>query len=75
MDHQPDSFSRNRSDACNMHYIPLSINRPLSKIDEIRFITKLTNATVIGLSETKLDKAGLSIQLEIEGHDLVSTTS
>ena len=75
MDHQPDSFSRNRNDACNMHFIHLSINRLLSKIDEIRFITKLTNVTVIGLSETKLYKASLSSQVEKEGHDLVSTTS
>ena len=75
MDHQPDSFSRNRNDACNMHFIHLSTNRLLSKIDEIRFITKLTNVTVIGLSETKLDKANLSSQLEIEGHYLLSTTS
>ena len=35
------------------------------------YITKLTNVTVIGLSETKLDKANLSSELEIEGHDLV----
>ena len=75
MDYQPDSFSRNRNDPCNMHFIHLSTNRLLSKIDEIRFITKLTNVTVIGLSETKLDKANLSSQLEIEGHYLLSTTS
>ena len=34
------------------------------------YITKLTNGAVIGLSETKLDKANLSSELEI-GHDLV----
>ena len=40
-------------------------------MDEIRYIAKLTNATVIGLSETKLDDAVLSSELEIDGYDLV----
>ena len=54
-----------------MHFIHLNINNFLPRIDEIRYIAKLTNATVIGLSETKLDNAVLSSQLEIEGYDLV----
>ena len=54
-----------------MHFIHLNINNILPRIDEIRYIAKLTNATVIGLSETKLDNAVLSSQLEIEGYDLV----
>ena len=36
-----------------MRFIHLSLNRLLSKIDEIRYIAKLTNTTVIGLSETE----------------------
>ena len=40
------------------------------KYDEICYVAKLTNATVIGLSETKLDNAVFSSELEI-GHDLV----
>ena len=51
-----------------MHFIHLSINRLLSKI---WYIAKLTNATVIGLSETKLDKAVFSSELELEEYDLV----
>ena len=43
----------------------------MPKIDEIRYIVKLTNATVIGLSETKLDNTVLSSELEIEGYGLV----
>ena len=71
IDYQPDSFSGNRNNACNIHFIHLSVNRLLPTIDEIRYITKLTYVTVIELSETKLDKANLSSELEIEGHDLV----
>ena len=38
-----------------MHFIHLNINSFLSKINEVSYIAKLKNATVIGLSETKLD--------------------
>ena len=54
-----------------MYFIHLNTNSLLFKIDEICHIAKLTNATVIGLSETKLYNAVLSIELEIEGYDLV----
>ena len=54
-----------------MHFIHLNINSILSKIDEIRYIAILTNATFIGLSETKIDNAVLSSELGREGHDLV----
>ena len=77
MDYQLDPLSVVSNDAWNMflkrglHLIHLNINSILPKIDEIRYIAKLTNATVIGLSETKLDNAVLSSELEIEGYDLV----
>ena len=55
-----------------MQFIHLNINNSvLSKIDEIRYIAKLANATVIGLSETKLENTVLSSEFKIEGYDLV----
>ena len=77
MDYQRDPLSVVSNDAWNifqkrgMHFIHLNINSILPKIDEIRYIAKLTNATVIGLSETKLDNAVLSSELEIKGYDPV----
>ena len=77
MDYQLDPLSIVSNDAWNifqkrgMQLIHLNINSILSKIDEICYIAKLTNATAIGLSETKLDNIVLSSELEIEGHDLV----
>ena len=77
MNYQIDPLSVVSNDAWNifqkrgMHFIHLNINSILPKIDEIRYIAKLTNAIVIGLSETKLDNAVLSSELEIEGYDLV----
>ena len=54
-----------------MHFIHLNINSILLKIDEIRYIANLTNATVIGLRKTKFDNTVLSSELEIEGYGLV----
>ena len=77
MDYQLDLLSVVSNDTWNifqkgdMHLIHLNINSILPKIDEIRYIVKLTNATVIGLSETKLDNTVLSSEREIEGYDLV----
>ena len=51
-----------------MHFIHLNKNSLLPKIDEIHYIVKLTNATVIGLSETKHDNIILSSELKIEGY-------
>ena len=66
MDYQLDPLSVVSNDAWNifqkrgMHFIHLNINSILRKVDEIRYI-----ATVIRLSETKLDSAVLSSELEI----------
>ena len=54
-----------------MLFITLNVNSLQSKTDVTRDIAKLTNATVTGLSETKLDRTVLSSELEIEGYDLV----
>ena len=77
MNYQLDLLSVVINDAWNifkkrgMHFIHLNINSILPKTDEMRYTAKLTNATVIGLSETKLDNAVLSSELEIERYDLV----
>ena len=77
MDYQLDPLSVVSHNAWNifqkrgMQFIHLNIDSILPKIDEIRYIAKLTNATVIRLSETKLDNTVLSIELETEGYDLV----
>ena len=69
MDYQLDPLSVVSNDAWNItekqgiNFIHLNINSLLPKKDEIRFIAKLPNATVIGLSETKLDKNAHSATL------------
>ena len=74
MDYQLDPLSVVSNDTSiifqnwGMHFIHLNKNSLLPKIDEIRYIVKLTNAAVIGLSETKLDNIILSSELKIEGY-------
>ena len=38
-----------------LHFFQLNINSLMAKIDELRHIARLTNAAVIGISESKLD--------------------
>ena len=54
-----------------MRFIHININTLLPKTDEVRYIANITNASVIGTSETKLDETILSSELEVDGYDLV----
>ena len=54
-----------------MRFIYININTLLPKTDEVRYIANITNASVIGTSETKLDETILSSELEVDGYDLV----
>ena len=53
-----------------MHFIHLNVNCVLAKINESA-TEKWANATVIGLSETKIDNIFLNSELEIEGYEVV----
>ena len=54
-----------------MYFIHININSLLPKIDEVRYITNVTNASIIGVSETKLDETIWSSELEVDCYDLV----
>ena len=54
-----------------LHFIHININSLLPKIDEIRHMTKITNAATVGIGETKLGKSILSSEIDIEGFDLL----
>ena len=61
-----DNFSKR-----GLHLIHLNINSLLPKIEELRSIAKLTNAAVIGISESKLDKTIFNAEISIEGYDII----
>ena len=54
-----------------LHFVHLNINSLPSKIEELRQIAKDTNSAVIGLSETKLDKAILDGEISIPNYSVI----
>ena len=53
-----------------LHFIHLNINSILSKIDELRLIAQNSKATIIGISESKIDETVLDGEIDIEGFKL-----
>ena len=53
-----------------LHFFHISINSLPPKIHELRHFTKTRDASVVGISETKLDNSISSSEIEIEGYDL-----
>ena len=54
-----------------LHFLHLHINSLLPKIDELRHIARLTNAAVIGISESKLDDSVSTSEIQIDDYDLL----
>ena len=52
-----------------LHFLHLNINSLLPKIDELRHIARLTNAAVIGISESKLDDSEPTSEVQINEYD------
>ena len=53
-----------------LHFLHLNVNGLLSKIEELRLIAQKTNAAVIGISETKIDKSVLDGEVNIAGYEI-----
>ena len=54
------------------YFLHLNVNGPLSKIDELRLTAQKTNAAVIGISESKLDKSVLDGEVNINnGYEII----
>ena len=54
-----------------MHFIDININSLLAKIDEVRYIKSISNASIVAISEIKADETIFSSKLEVDGYDLV----
>ena len=50
-----------------LHFLHLNVNSLLPKIDEVKLTENKSNATILGISETKLDKTIMDSELYIEG--------
>ena len=66
-----DGLSWNVFDKNGLHFLEINGNNLLSKIEKIRFIVKKSKATVIGISETKLDRTIFDAEIYIEGYSIV----
>ena len=54
-----------------LHFIHLNINSLLSKIEELRFIAKSTNAAVMGICESKFDASVLEQETSIDNNKIL----
>ena len=54
-----------------LHFVHININSLLLKINELRYLAKSSNASIVGIIETKLDNSISSSENEIEGYDLL----
>ena len=48
----------------------MNINSLLPKTDEVRYMTNITNESIIGINETEIGETILSSELEVDGYDL-----
>ena len=55
----------------DLHLMDLNINSLLPKIDELRHMARLSNAAVIGICESKLDKSITNSEILIDNYDLL----
>ena len=68
---QIDGLSWNVFDKKGLHFLNMNVNSILPRTEEIRFIAKTSKATVIGISETKLDGTIFAAEIYIEGYSIV----
>ena len=54
-----------------LHFLHINVNSLLPKIYEVNLIANKSNATILGISETKLDNTIMDSELKIEGYDLI----
>ena len=54
-----------------MHFTQTNINITLPKMNKVGYIANITNESIIGISETKLDETVLLSELEVDAYDLI----
>ena len=57
-----------------LHFLHLNVNSLLPKIDQLCLIAKNSNAAVIGITESKLDKTVVDNEVNIDGYELKDLT-
>ena len=55
----------------SLHFIHLNINSLLSKIEELGYIAKSTDADIIGICESKLDTSVLDPEISTDNYKIL----
>ena len=58
-----------KKDDCT--FIHINISSLFPKYDEVHYITNITNVSIFGISEAKLEEIIWSNELEVDGYNLV----
>ena len=69
--HQPNLKEWDIFKIKGLHLLHLNVNSFLPKIDELRYIAKRSNATVMGITESKLEKCILDSEIEIDNYQIL----
>ena len=54
-----------------LHFLHININSLLPKIDELKCIANKTMATIIGITESKLDHTVSDLEVNLPGYDIL----
>ena len=54
-----------------LHFLHINIDSLLPKIDELKCIANKTMATIIGITESKLDHAVPDLEVNLPGYDIL----
>ena len=68
---QIDCLNWNFFNKKGLHFLHIDVNSLLPKIEEVRFIAKTSKATVIGITDTKLERTIFYAELYIESYSIV----
>ena len=70
--HNHPQLDHDESKIFKLRALHLNINSLLPKTDELRRVVKLTNASVTGISKSKLEDSVLTSEIQINQYDLLS---
>ena len=69
--HQPKLKEWDKFKIKGLHLLHLNANSLLLKINELRYIAKLSNAPVIGITESKLNNCILDSEIQIDNYQIL----
>ena len=69
--HPPNLKEWDKFKIKGLHLLHLNINSLLPKIDKLRYMVNLSNAAVIGITQSKLDDCILDSEIQIDNYEVL----